>query len=180
MVYIFIGFLMQLFCQLLKEECWNIQVQTVDVPVVAVQSLSHVWICDRMDCSSSSFPVLHHFPEFALNLVHWAGDAIQPSHPLLPPSPPALKSFPASGVLSNELALCNKWPKYWSFSISPSSEYSGLTSFRMDWLALLAVQGTLKSSPTPQVKSINSSVLSFLYGPTLIPIHDYRENHSFD
>ena len=97
---------MQLFCQLLKEGCWNIQVQTVDVPVVDVQSLSHVWICDRTDCSSSSFPILHHFPELALNLVHWAGDAIQPSHPLLPPSPPALnlsqhqRSFPMSWLFA--------------------------------------------------------------------------------
>ena len=67
-----------------------------------------------------------------------------------------------------------------SFSISPSSEYSGLISCRMDWLDLLAVQGTLKSSPTPQFKSINSSVLSFLYGPTLTSVRDYWKNQSFD
>ena len=68
-----------------------------------------------------------------------------------------------------------RWPKYWSFSftISPSNEYSGLISFRMDWLDLLAVQGTQESSPAPQFKSINSSVLSLLYGPTLTSIHDY-------
>ena len=83
--------------------------------------------------------------------------------------------FPSIRVFSNESALRIRWPKYWSFSfsISPSSEYSGLISFRMDWLDLLAVQGTLKeSSPTPQFKRFNSSVLSFLYGPTLISIHD--------
>ena len=93
-------------------------------------------------------------------------------HPLfLPPS-----IFPRIRVFSKESALRIKWPKYWSlsFSISPSNEYSGLISFRMDWLDLLAVHGTLKESfPTPQFKSINSSVLSFLYSPILTSIHDY-------
>ena len=84
--------------------------------------------------------------------------------------------FPIVRVFFNELALCIRWPKVWSFSFSfsPSSEYSGLIFFRMDWLDLLAVPGILKeSSPTPQFKSINSSALSFLYGPTLTSIHDY-------
>ena len=77
--------------------------------------------------------------------------------------------FPNIRVFSNEPALPIKWPKYWSFSfnISPSNEHPGLISLRMDWLDLLAVQGTLESSPTPQFKSINSSALSFLYSPTL-------------
>ena len=85
-------------------------------------------------------------------------------------------------IFSNESVLHIRWPKYWSFSfsISPSNEYSGLISFRMDWLDLLAVQVTLKSSPTPQFKSINSWVLSFLYSPTLTSIRDYWKNHSFD
>ena len=88
--------------------------------------------------------------------------------------------FPSIRVFSNESALRIRWPKCWSFSfsISPSSEYSGLISFKMDWLDLLAVQG--ESSPTPQFKSINSSALSFLYGPTLTSIHDYWKNHAFD
>ena len=92
-------------------------------------------------------------------------------HPLLPPS-----------IFSSKSALHISWPKYWSFSfnISPSSEHPGLISFRMDWLDLLAVQWTQESSPTPQFKSINSSVLSFLYSPTLTSIHDYWKNHSFD
>ena len=97
---------------------------------------------------------------------------------LLPPS-----IFPNIRFFSNESVLCIMWPKYWSFSfsISPSNEYSGLISFRMDWLDLLAVQGTLQeSSPTPQVKSINSLALSFPYSPTLISIHDYQKNQSFD
>jgi len=77
--------------------------------------------------------------------------------------------FSSIRVFSNESVLHIRWPKYWSFSfiISPSSEYSGLISFRMDWLDLLAVQGTQEFSPTPQFKSINSLVLSFLYSPTL-------------
>ena len=79
------------------------------------------------------------------------------------------------------VVLLIRWPKYWSisFSISPSNKYSGLIFFRLDWLDLLAVQGTLKSSPTPQFKSINSSMLSFLCSPTLTSIHDYWRNHSF-
>ena len=99
-------------------------------------------------------------------------------HPLL--LPPSI--FPSIRVFSNESALRIRWPKYWSFSfnISPSNEHSGLISFRMDWLDLLAVQGTLKSFPTPQVKSINSLTLSFLYGPPLTSIHDYWKNYSFD
>ena len=78
--------------------------------------------------------------------------------------PPSI--FPSNRVFSNESALHIRWPKYWSFSfnISPSNEHPGLISFRMDWLDLLAVQRTLKSSPTPQFKSINSSALSLLYG----------------
>ena len=94
-------------------------------------------------------------------------------HPFLPlPS-----IFPSIRVFSNESALCIRWPKYWSFnfsiSISPSSDYSGLISFRMDWLDFLVVQGTLKSLPTPQLKSIKSSALSFVYSPPLTSIHDY-------
>ena len=97
---------------------------------------------------------------------------------LLPPS-----IFPSIRVFSNESILQIRWPRYWSFSfnISPYNKYSGLISFRMDWLDLLAVQGTLKSLlPTPQFKSIDSSALSCLYSPTLTSIHDYWKNHSFD
>ena len=90
--------------------------------------------------------------------------------------------FPSIRVFSNESALHMRWPKYWSFSfsISPSNEYSVLISIRMDWLDLLAVQGTLKSSPTPQFKSINFSALSFLHSPTLTSIHDHWKNNSVD
>ena len=90
--------------------------------------------------------------------------------------------FPSIRVFSNESVLCIRWPKYWTFSfnISPSSEHPGLISFRMDWLDLLAVQGTLESSPTPQFKRMNPSALSFLYSPTLISIHNHWKNHSLD
>ena len=101
-------------------------------------------LCDNMDCSTPGFPVLHHLPEFAQTHVH---RSVMPSnhlilcHPLL--LPPSI--FPNIKVFTNESVLCIRWPKYWSFSlsISPSNEYSGLVSFRMDWLHLLA--GTLKS-----------------------------------
>ena len=92
-----------------------------------------------------------------------------------------LQSSPVS-VFSNELVLHIRWPKYWSFSfiISPSSEQSGLISFKMDWLDLPAVQETLKSLLQPQFQNICSSALSFLYSPTLTSIYDYWKNHSFD
>ena len=88
--------------------------------------------------------------------------------------------FPSIRVFSSESVLPIRWPKYWSFSFSPSNEYSGLISFRMDWLDLLAVQGTLESFPAPQIESINPSVLSFLYSQTLRTVHDHWKNHSFD
>ena len=99
-----------------------------------------------MDCNTPGLPVHHQLLEFTQNHVHWVSDAIQPSHPLLPLLlPPSI--FPSIRVFSNESVLHIRWPKYWSFSfsLSPSNEYSGLISFRMDWLDLLAVQGNLKS-----------------------------------
>ena len=96
---------------------------------------------------------------------------------LLPPIPPSIRVF------SNESTLHMRWPKYWSFSFSiiPSNEHPGLISFRMDCLDILGVQRTLKeSSPTPQFKSIHSSVLSFIHSPTLTSIHDHWKNHSLD
>ena len=94
-----------------------------------------------MDCSTPDLPVYHQLLEFTQICVHWISDAIQPSHLLSSPSPAF--NFPSIRVFSNESALRIRWPKYWSFSfnISPSNEHSGLISFRMDWLVLLAVQG---------------------------------------
>ena len=98
-----------------------------------------------MDCSTLGFPVHHQLRELTQTHVYQVGDAIQASHPLSSPSPPALNLSQNQG-LSNESVLRIRWAKYWSFSfsISPSNEYSGLISFRIEWLDLLAVQGTLK------------------------------------
>ena len=148
----------------------------------SVQSLSHVqlfvtpWISAlQASLSITNSPSL-------LKLV--SIESVMPPnhfilcHPLLllTPIPPSIRVF------SNESTLYIRWPKYWSFSfrISSSNEHSGLIPFRMDWLDLLAVQGTLKSSLTPQFRSINSLALSFLYSPTLTFIHDYWKNQSFD
>ena len=112
-------------------------------------------LCYPMDCSTPGLPVHHQLPEFTQIHVHWVSDAIQPSHPLL--LPPSI--IPSIRVLSNESVLCIRWPKFWSFSfsISPSNEYSGLISFMMDWLDVLAVQGTLKS--ILQLHSSKASIL---------------------
>ena len=124
-------------------------------------------LCDPMNRSMPGLPVHHQLPEFTQTHVHRVGDAIQPSHPLSSPSPPD-PIPPSFRVFSSESTLPMRWPKYWSFSfsISPSNEHPGLISFRMDWLDLLAVQGTPKSLLQPQFKSINSSALSFLHNPT--------------
>ena len=103
-------------------------------------------LCNLMDSSILGFPVLHQLLELAQTHVHWVSDAIQPPYPLSSPFLPAF-NFPSIRIFSNESVLCIRWPKYWnfSFSISPSNEYSRLISFRIDWFDLLAVQGTLKS-----------------------------------
>ena len=135
-------------------------------------------LCNPMNHSMPGLPVHHQLPEFTQTHVHWVRDAIQPSHPLLSPSPPA---FPSIRVFTNESALRIMWPKYWSlsFGISPSNEYSGLISFRIDWLDLLVVQGTLKS-----LLQHHSSIASILWCSAffivqLTSIHDYWKNHSF-
>ena len=135
-------------------------------------------LCDPKNHSISGLPVHHQLQEFTQTHVHRVGDAIQPSHPLSSPSPPA-PNLSQHQVFSNESTLHMRWPKYWSFSfsISPSNEHPGLISFRMDWLDLLAVQGTLKSFL--QHHSSKASVL-WLYSPTLTSIHDHWKNHSLD
>ena len=126
------------------------------------------------------FPVHHQLLEPTKTHVHPVSDAIQPSYPQLPSSPLALNLSQHQGLF-NESALHIRWPKYWSFSFSniPFNEYSGLISFRIDWFDLLPIQSQ-ESSPAPQFKIINSSVLSLIYGPTLTSIHNYWKNHSFD
>ena len=132
-----------------------------------VQSFSHVWFFTtpwtqaHLSITNSWSPPKPMFSESVMPSNH-----LILCHPLLLPS-----IFPSIRVFSNELALCIRRPKYWSFSfsISPSNEYSGLISFR-----------TEESSPTPQFKSINSAAISFLYTSTLTSIHGYWKNHSFD
>ena len=133
-----------------------------------------------MDCRTPGLPVHHQLPEFTQTHAHRASDAIQPSHPLSPPSPPAFDLSQHQGLF-NESALRIRGPKYWSFSfnISPSNEYSGLISFRMDWLDLLAVQGSLKS--LLQQHSSKASILQCLamvqpwlaYGKNSVTIRYY-------
>ena len=121
------------------------QMNIVSVQLSSVTE-SSLTLLDPKDCSTPGFPVHHQLLELARTHIHWVGDATQPSHPLSSPSLPAF-NFPSIRVFSNESVLHIRWPKYWSFSfnISCSNEYSGLISFRMDWLNLLAVQGILKS-----------------------------------
>ena len=147
-------------------------------------------LCDPMDCITPVFPVHHQLPELTQTHGHWAGDAIQPSHPLLVPSPPVFnRSWYQIRASSSDSVLGIRWPKYWSFSfsISPSNEYSGLISFRMDSLTSFRMVGfpysprdSQESSPTPQLKNTNSLVLTLLYSPTLTSTHDYWKNLSFD
>ena len=131
-----------------------------------------------MDCSMPGFSVHHQLQEPTQIHVHHIGDSIQPSHPLSSPSPLTFNLSQHQGLF--QLVLI-RWPKYWSFSfsISPSNEYSGLTSFRMDWLDLHAVQGTLKS--LFQHDSSKASILSSAFFlPTLTSVHDYWKNRSLD
>ena len=132
-----------------------------------------------MDCSTPGLHVHHQLPELTQLMPF---KSVMPSNPLILCHPLLLllSIFPSIRVFFNELALHIRWPKYWSFSINPSNEYSILISFRIDWFDLLAVQGTLKSLPTPQFKIIKSLVLSLLYGPTLTSIHHYWKKHSFN
>ena len=148
---------------------------------MSVQLLSHVqmfvipWTAARQ-ASLSIINSWNLFRLMSIELVMPSSRLILCRPLLLPPS-----IFPSIWVFSSESALRIRWPKYWSFSfsISPSSEYSGLISLAMDWLDLLAVQGTLKSLPQhhSQFKTINSSALSFLYSPTFTSIYDYWKNH---
>ena len=130
-----------------------------------------------MDCSTPGFPVHHQLLELAQTHVHWVSDAIQPSHPLSSPSPPAF-NLSQHQHFCQWLSSLHQVARYWSFSfsISPYNEYSGLISFRTDWLDLLTVQGTLKS--LLQHHNLKASILwcsAFFYGSTLTSVHDYQK-----
>ena len=145
-----------------------------------VHLLSRIRFCNPLDCSTPGLPVLYYLPEFALTHVHWAADAIQPSHLLLPPSAPVLSLSQHQGLFQWVSSL-HQVTEYWSFSfrINPSNEYSGLIS---SWLtgSILQSKGLSRVSPAPQFKSINSSALSLLYCPTLTSTPDYWKNRSLD
>ena len=149
---------------------------------VAVQSLSRVRLFVTPWNATPDFPVFHYLPEIAQIYVHGVSELS--NHLtlfcllLLLPS-----TLPSIRVFSNESAFCIRWPNYWSFSfsISSSNENSGLISFRIDWFALLAVQGTLISLLQHHI--LSTSILwcsAFFIVPTLTPMHDYWKNHSFD
>ena len=146
----------------------------------SVQLLSHVWLFATPQTAAHQASLS--ITRACLNLCpssRWCHPTIASS---VVPFSSCLQSFPVSWPFPVSQFFASGGQKYWSFSfsISPSNEYSGLISFRMDWLDLFAVQGTLKNSPTPQFKSINSSVLNFLYSPTLTSIHGHWKNHNFD
>ena len=138
--------------------------------------------CDPMDCSMPGFPVHHQLPEPAQTQVHWVGDAIQPSHPLSSPSPLAF-SFSQNQGLFQWVCSSQQVAKLLEFQLQHQS-FQGIfrTDFLQEWLvgSPCSPRDSQESSPTPQLKSINSLVLSFLYSPTLTSIHDHWKNQSFD
>ena len=141
-------------------------------------------LCDPINRSTPGLPVHHQLPEFTQTHVHRVSDAIQPSHPLLSPSPPAPNASQHQ-IFSSESALRMRWPKYWSFSFS-IIHHSCQRNPRADLLqnglvgSPCSPRDSQESSPTSQFKSINSSVLSLLHSPTLTSIHDPWKNHSLD
>ena len=137
-------------------------------------------LCDPMDCSTPGFLVHHQLPELAQTHVHWVSDAIQPSHPLSSPSPPAFNIAQHQGLFQWVSSL-HQVAKILEFHLQHQSfsEYSGLISFMIYWFDLHA-RDSQESSPTRLIKCINSLVPSFLYSPTLTSIHDYWKNHSLD
>ena len=130
-----------------------------------------------MDCSTQGFPVPHHLLEFAQVHVQWISDAIQPSHPLSASSPFAFNLSQHQGLFQWITSSHQAVLKYWSFSISPSKEYSGLISLKIDWFDLFAFQGTVKSA-TVQKHQLFGTLPSLLCSST--SVHDYWKNHNLE
>ena len=154
---------------------------TRGLPQLSSVTQSCPTLCDPMNHSTPGLPVHHQLPEFTQTHVHRVSDAIQPSHPLSSPSPPVPNPSQHQRLLQS--TLCMRWPKYWSFnfSIIPSKEIPGLISFRMDWLDLLAVQGTLNS--LIQHHSSKASILQHSAFFKVQLSHPYMttwKNHSLD
>ena len=133
-------------------------------------------LCDPMDCSTSGVPVPHHLPKFSQVHVHCISDAVQPSHPLMPSIFPSIRDF------SNVLPVHIRLPKYWSFSfsINPSSDYSGLSPLRLTGFISLLSGDFQESSPASQSKGINSLAFCLLYSPAFTTVCDHWEDHSLD
>ena len=160
---------------------WSLRISYCTVQFSSVTQ-SCPTLCDPMNCSTPGLPVHHQLPEFTQTHVHRVGDAIQPSHPLLSPSPPAPNPSQHQGLFqwvnfSHEVAKVLEFqPQHQSFQWTPRID--------LRWNGLVgsprSPRDSQESSPTPQFKSINSSALSFLHSPTLTSIHDHRKNHSLD
>ena len=139
-------------------------------------------LCNPIDCITPGFPVHHQFPEHTQTHVRRVGEAIQPSHPLSSPSSPAFNLSQRQGLFQWVSSLHQVAKVFW---VSPSASVLPMIIqdwFPLGWTGLISLQfkDSQESSPTLQFKNISSSVLSFLYGPTLTSIHDHRKNHSFD
>ena len=176
----------------IKIKKWNYKLKSFSVHFSSVTQ-SCPTPCDPMNCSMPGLAVYHQLPEFAQTHAPWVGDAIQPSHPLSSPSSPAFNLSQHQGLFKSRSVLHIRWPKYWSFrfNISPSNEHSGLISFRMDCVGLLAVQGTLKSllqhhssnASIQKKKKSNQFLGTQLYLYIVQLSHPYMttgKNHSFD
>ena len=161
--------------------CWLINCESMYCQF-SVELLSRVQLCDPMDHSTPGLPVHHQLPEFTQTHVHWVSDAIQPSHPLSSPSPPAFNLFPASRSCKMSQLFASGGQ-----SIGVSASTAVLPMNTQDWSPLRWTgwppcnpRDSQESSPTPQFKSISSLALSFLYSPTLTSIHDYWKSHNLD
>ena len=136
-------------------------------------------LCDYMDCSTLGFPVYHQFPELTQTHIHWVSDAIQPSHPLLSPSPPAFNLSQHQGLFQ-WVSYWIRWPEYWSFiqhqwswfSMSPSNEYSGVISLGLTGWISLQSEGLSRVFSNTTVQKHQLLALSFLYSPNLTSVHD--------
>ena len=135
--------------------------------------------CNPMDCSMPGFPVLHYLPGFAQTHIHWVDDDIQPSHSLFPPSPPSLNLSQHQGLFQ-WAGSSHQVSKVLEFQLQHQSfQWIFRVDLGLTWL-IFCPRNSQESSPKPQFESINSSVLSLLYGPTLTSVRDYWKNPSFD
>ena len=166
--------------EFIKCPCILIQTQVNQTFVSCSFANSCLNLHDSMDCSTAGFPVLPYLSEFAQTHVHWVDDAIQPSYPRLPPSPPVLSLSQYHGLFQ-WVDSSHQVAKVLDLQLQHSSEYSGLISFRIDWFDFLTIQGTLESLLLHhRLKPSIFLVLNLLCDSTLTSLHDYWKNHSFD